>query len=66
MLITTWDTLNDNLNKSEDKLYNSLEKDSIPKLNKNIQQILEPLKAPKSIIYDSTKDPAENNAHNSK
>ena len=27
-LKTTWDTLNDNLNKSQDKLYNSLEKDS--------------------------------------
>ena len=59
-LKTTWDTLNDNLNRSQDKLYNSLEKDSIPKLNKNTQQKLEPLKDPKFITYDSTKDPAEN------
>ena len=58
-LKTTWDTLNDNLNKSQDKLYNSLEKDSIPKLNKNTQQILEPLKDPKFITLDNSKDPAE-------
>ncbi|MBP5694974.1 MAG: hypothetical protein J6X03_06040, partial [Bacilli bacterium] len=55
-----WDTLNDNLNKSQDKLFNSLEKDSIPKLNKNTQQILEPLKDPKFITFDGTKDPQEN------
>ena len=60
LLKTTWDTLNDNLNRRQDKLYNSLEKDSIPKLNKNTQQMLEPLKDPKFITYDSTKDPAEN------
>ena len=59
-LKTTWDTLNDNLNKSQDKLYNSLEKDSIPKLNKNTQQILEPLKDPKFITFDGSKDPQEN------
>ena len=59
-LKTTWDTLNDNLNKSQDKLYNSLEKDSIPKLNKNTQQILEPLKDIKFISYDSSKSPQEN------
>ena len=59
-LKTTWDTLNDNLNKSQDKLFNSLEKDSIPKLNKNTQQILEPLKDPKFITFDGTKDPQEN------
>ena len=53
-LKTTWDTLNDNLNKSQDKLYNSLEKDSIPKLNKNTQQILEPLKDPRFITYEPT------------
>ena len=59
-LKTTWDTLNDNLNKSQDKLYNSLEKDSIPKLNKNTQQILEPLKDIKFISLDSSKSPQEN------
>ncbi|MBO6243096.1 MAG: hypothetical protein J6O41_00795, partial [Clostridia bacterium] len=61
-LKTTWDTLNDNLNKSQDKLFNSLEKDSIPKLNKNTQQILEPLKDPKFITYDGTKDELGNDA----
>ena len=60
-LKTTWDTLNDNLNKSQDKLYNSLEKDSIPKLNKNTQQILEPLKDPKFITFDNSKNAEENN-----
>ena len=60
-LKTTWDALNDNLNKSQDKLYNSLEKDSIPKLNKNTQQILEPLKDPKFITFDATKSVEENN-----
>ena len=38
-LKTTWDTLNDNLNKSQDKLYNSLEKDSIPKSKKIIKKL---------------------------
>ena len=60
-LKTTWDTLNDNLNKSQDKLYNSLEKVSIPKLNKNTQQILEPLKDPKFITFDNSQNAEENN-----
>ena len=59
-LKTTWDALNDNLNKSQDKLFNALEKDSIPKLNKNTQQILEPLRDPKFITFDNTKTQEEN------
>ena len=61
-LITTLDNLNDILNKCHDKLFNSLEKDSIQKLNKNTQQILEPLKTPKFITYDGTKDELGNDA----
>ena len=57
-LKTTWDMLNDNLNRSQDKLYNSLEKRSIPDLNKRTEEILKPLKTEKFITYDATKDEA--------
>ena len=47
-----WDALNENLNRSQDKLYARLLKSSIPQLLKETDHIKEPLMDPKFITYD--------------